>query len=73
MVLYRQTRNEVELFTISIRYNGKDKANHTHFEVAKKVRKTLQELCGAMPENLPVAGSIKKSSNRTETPKLKKQ
>ena len=32
---------------------GKSKANRTHYEVGKKVRKTIQELGGAMPEDLP--------------------
>ena len=34
---------------------GKQKANQAHYEVGKKVRKTIQELGGTMPENLPVA------------------
>ena len=34
-------------------------ANQTHFEVGKKVRKTIEELGGTMPEDLPVADSIK--------------
>jgi len=38
---------------------GKDKANKTHFDVGKKIRKTIQELGSAMPENLPVASDIK--------------
>lgn len=39
---------------------GKDKANQTHFEVGAKVRQTIQELGGTMPENLPSADNIKK-------------
>lgn len=39
---------------------GKDKANQTHFEVGAKVRQTIQELGGTMPENLPSAENIKK-------------
>ena len=35
------------------------KTNQTHFEVGKKVRKTIKELGGTMPENLPIANSIK--------------
>lgn len=38
----------------------KDKANQTHFEVGAKVRQTIQELGGTMPENLPSAENIKK-------------
>ncbi len=30
-----------------------DKANQTHFEVGKKVRKTMLEISGKAPEDLP--------------------
>jgi DNA-damage-inducible protein D len=33
----------------------KNKANQTHFEVGRKVRQTIKELGGTMPEDLPVA------------------
>jgi DNA-damage-inducible protein D len=32
---------------------GKAQANKTHFEVGKKVRDTIKDLGGTMPENLP--------------------
>ena len=32
---------------------GKEKANETHYAVGKKVRQTIAELGGTMPENLP--------------------
>ncbi len=32
---------------------GKEKANRTHYEVGKKVRQTIEELGGTMPEELP--------------------
>jgi DNA-damage-inducible protein D len=35
------------------------KANKTHYDVGKKVRQTIKELGGTMPEDLPVAESIK--------------
>jgi len=35
-------------------------ANVTHFEVGKKVRQTIKELGGKMPEELPVPDNIKK-------------
>ena len=38
---------------------GKTKANRTHYEVGAKVRQTIKELGGTMPENLPVVESIK--------------
>ncbi len=44
----------------SILHIPKKEANKTHFEVGKKVRQTIKELGGAMPENLPSEESIKK-------------
>ncbi|WP_090387248.1 DNA damage-inducible protein D [Dyadobacter sp. SG02] len=38
---------------------GKEKANQTHFEVGTKVRQTIQELGGTMPENLPMVENIR--------------
>ena len=45
-------------------------ANKTHFEVGKKVRQTIEEIGGAMPENLPVEESIKKLETKTTKKKL---
>lgn len=53
------------------RENIKGKANRTHYEVGKKVRKTIQELGGTMPENLPVADSIKKLESTKQPKRLK--
>ncbi len=50
---------------------GKQKANQTHYEVGKKVRKTIEELGGTMPENLPVTESIKKVERKLEKEKKK--
>ncbi|MBP6810471.1 MAG: DNA damage-inducible protein D [Saprospiraceae bacterium] len=63
--LFRATQTEEKLRRENIK--GKPKANQTHFEVGKKVRQTIQELGGAMPENLPTEESIKKmESNEKE-------
>ena len=43
---------------------NKDQANRIHGEVGRKVRQTIHELGGTMPENLPVAESIKKVESR---------
>ena len=32
---------------------GKNEANQTHFEVGKKVRETIKDIGGTMPEDLP--------------------
>ncbi len=39
-------------------------ANRIHNEAGRKVRQTIHELGGTMPENLPVAESIKKVASR---------
>ena len=62
--LFRATQTEEKLKRENIK--GKQNANKTHFEVGKKVRKTIQELGGEMPENLPVADSIKNLSAKTQ-------
>jgi DNA-damage-inducible protein D len=56
--LFRATQTEEKLRREKI--TGKQKAGQTHFEVGAKVRKTIKELGGAMPENLPAVDSIKK-------------
>jgi len=56
--LFRATQAEEKLRRDEV--NGKDAANRTHREVGAKVRQTIRELEGTMPEELPVAESIKK-------------
>jgi len=44
---------------------GKQRANRTHFEVGQKVRKTIADLGGTMPEELATpTTSIKQISAR---------
>ena len=62
--LFRATQTEEKLKREKIQ--GKAKANHTHYEVGKKVRQTIQELGGTMPEDLPVTESIQKIAKRTD-------
>ncbi len=64
--LFRATQTEEKLRREEIK--GKDKANQTHFEVGTKVRKTIEDIGGTMPENLPVADSVKKLT-KFSTPK----
>lgn len=56
--LFRATQTEEKLRRENIK--GKMKANQTHYEVGKKVRQTIEELGGTMPEDLPTAESIKR-------------
>lgn len=68
--LFRATQTEEKLKREQIK--GKQKANQTHYEVGKKVRKTIEEIGGEMPENLPVEDSIKKIEPKIAKPKLNK-
>lgn len=56
--LFRATQTEEKLRRENVK--GKYKANQTHYEVGKKVRETIKELGGTMPEDLPTVDSIKK-------------
>jgi DNA-damage-inducible protein D len=56
--LFRATQAEEKLRREKI--TGKAKANAAHREVGAKVRQTIKELGGTMPEALPPAESIKK-------------
>ncbi len=51
--LFRATQAEEKLRRDNTK--GKSKANQTHFEVGSKVRQTIKELGGTMPEDLPAA------------------
>jgi DNA-damage-inducible protein D len=66
--LFRATQTEEKLKRENIK--GKQKANTTHYQVGKKVRKTIQELGGTMPENLPPANSIKKLPKKEDPQKI---
>lgn len=50
--LFRATQAEEKLKRENI--SGKQRANQAHYEVGQKVRQTIKELGGTMPENLPV-------------------
>ncbi|GHV87511.1 DNA damage-inducible protein D [Spirochaetia bacterium] len=49
--LFRATQTDEKLRRDNIR--GKVRANRTHYEVGSKVRQTIKDLGGAMPEDLP--------------------
>lgn len=55
--LFRATQTEEKLRRENIK--GKQRANQTHYEVGAKVRQTIKELGGTMPEDLPTVESIK--------------
>ncbi|HWK63261.1 MAG TPA: DNA damage-inducible protein D [Eoetvoesiella sp.] len=49
--LFRATQTEEKLRRDQVQ--GKTQANKTHYDVGRKVRQTIHELGGTMPENLP--------------------
>lgn len=51
--LFRATQTEEKLRRDQVQ--GKQHANQTHFSVGQKVRQTIEELGGTMPEDLPVS------------------
>lgn len=66
--LFRATQTDEKLRRDNI--IGKDVANQTHYEVGKKVRETIKELGGTMPEDLPTPSKSIKQIER-EQKKLK--
>lgn len=55
--LFRTTQTEEKMRRENVK--GIAKANQTHYDVGKKVRQTIKDLGGTMPEDLPTAESIK--------------
>ena len=69
--LFRATQTEEKLRRDSVR--GKQKANQTHYEVGAKVRQTIKELGGTMPEALPTPEtSVKQLENAKKKLEKKK-
>ncbi len=66
--LFRATQAEEKLKRDDV--HDKERANDTHFEVGKKVRSTIEELGGTMPEELPTPDKsvkkIEKEQNRID-------
>lgn len=65
--LFRITQTDEKLKKDNIK--GENNANQTHYEVGKKIRKTIKELGGTMPEDLPTP---KKSLKELEKDNKKK-
>ena len=64
--LFRITQTESKLKRDNI--HGEEKANETHYDVGKKVRKAIEELGGTMLEDMPTP---KKSLKDTKKNKKK--
>ena len=70
--LFRATQAEEKLRRDEV--SGKQQANRTHLEVGQKVRQTIKELGGTMPEALPTPGaSIQKLESAKKKLENKKQ
>ena len=67
--LFRATQTEANLRRENIQ--GKQEANKTHFEVGKKVRDTIKDLGGTMPEDLPTPEKSIQQLEREQKKKLK--
>jgi len=68
--LFRATQTEEKLRNENIQ--GKERANQTHYQVGEKIRQTIKEIGGTMPENLPVAESIKTAQKKLKNADKKK-
>ena len=66
--LFRATQTDEKLRREKI--TGKEKANQTHYDVGKKVRQTIKDIGGTMPEDLPTP---EKSIKQIEREQNKKQ
>ena len=65
--LFRATQTEEKLRRDKV--SGKQSANKTHYEVGKKVRETIADLGGTMPEGLPTpVASIKELESSKKMP-----
>lgn len=70
--LFRATQTDEKLRRENIQ--GKQAAYDTHYQVGKKVRQTIQELGGTMPEDLPTPEkSVKQIEREVERKKLKEK
>ncbi len=69
--LFRATQTEEKLRRDMV--SGKQRANQTHYEVGKKVRQTIAELGGTMPEALPIPEASVKQLETSKKKLEKKQ
>ena len=65
--LFRATQTDAKLKREMIQ--GEANANQTHFVVGRKVRQTIKELGGTMPERLPITENISMTQKRLKSDK----
>lgn len=68
--LFRATQADAKLRREGVQ--GEMNANLTHYHVGQKVRKTIEELGGTMPEELPTVDGVGKAEIRIRRSKNKK-
>ena len=68
--LFRATQTDAKIRRENIK--GESNANFAHFEVGQKVRNTIANIGGTMPENLPVVDGVGKAKTRIKKFERKK-
>jgi len=66
--IFRATQTDAKLRRERIQ--GKEQANQAHYQVGRKVRQTIQELGGTMPEDLPTPEKSIQQLQREEQKRL---
>lgn len=69
--LFRATQTDEKLRREHIQ--GKEEAGKTHFEVGRKVRQTIKELGGTMPEDLPTPDKSIRQIEREEAKRVQQR
>ncbi len=62
--LFRATQTDAKIKREEI--HGEARANQAHHDVGKKVRETMRELSGTMPEKLPTPDRVEKAKTRVD-------
>lgn len=68
--LFRATQTDAKIRRDNIK--GESNANLAHFEVGQKVRNTIKNIGGTMPENLPVVDGVGKAKTRIKKEEKKR-
>lgn len=68
--LFRATQTEAKIKRENIK--GEGNANLAHYEVGQKVRNTIKNIGGTMPEDLPIMDSVDKAKTRIKRAEKKK-
>ena len=68
--LFRATQTDAKIRRENIK--GEGNANLAHFDVGQKVRNTIANIGGTMPENLPVADGVGKAQTRIKKEEKKR-